>query len=195
MPRRPARGPPSRGLRPARTDMARGRSGHGRDPMIDRRLTFHVPGRPIPQGSVRAMIVKRGGRNIPTVMNTAGNPPLAAWRMKVTANARQALENQGWTPVEDGGAVGIKIVFLLDRPKHHFGTGRNATLVKDSSPEYPAGKPDIDKLVRAILDALTDAGVWADDSQVCYVLASKTWTNDINRREGATITLGRMAPL
>src|SRR5215831_5127366 len=56
------------------------------------RVTFHVPGRPVPQGSTKAMLVKRksDGKVRPVVMNTAGNPPLAEWRMKVTSRAVQA---------------------------------------------------------------------------------------------------------
>jgi Holliday junction resolvase RusA-like endonuclease len=31
---------------------------------------------------------------------------------------------------------------------------------------WPAVRPDSDKLLRAVLDGLTEAGVWRDDGQV-----------------------------
>jgi Holliday junction resolvase RusA-like endonuclease len=35
--------------------------------------------------------------------------------------------------------------------------------------------PDLDKCVRLIFDALTVAGVWADDKQGCALAAQKRW--------------------
>lgn len=59
------------------------------------------------------------------------------------------------------------MVFAMARPKGHYRTGRNAHLLRDGAPPYPAGTPDLSKLCRATEDALTDAGVvWADDAQV-----------------------------
>ena len=34
---------------------------------------------------------------------------------------------------------------------------------------------DVDKLARAVLDALTDAALWKDDSQVAQLVAEKRW--------------------
>jgi crossover junction endodeoxyribonuclease RusA len=50
-------------------------------------------------------------------------------------------------------------------------------------------RPDLDKLVRAVLDALSEAGVWRDDAQVVSVVARKAYgsapglTVEIVRRE------------
>ena len=38
---------------------------------------------------------------------------------------------------------------------------------------FKTSKPDIDNLLKAALDALTDAGMWSDDSQVVQVNAAK----------------------
>jgi hypothetical protein len=35
------------------------------------------------------------------------------------------------------------------------------------------GKPHLDSLLKAVMDALKNAGAWDDDSQVCEVMASK----------------------
>jgi crossover junction endodeoxyribonuclease RusA len=67
----------------------------------------------------------------------------------------------------------------MPRPKDHYGTGRNSGTVKPSAPINPASMPDLDKLVRCICDALTDAGVWKDDAQVCVLVAAKRYTNGL----------------
>lgn len=62
-------------------------------------------------------------------------------------------------------ALRVEMIFYSLRPKGHFGTGRNEGIVKDSAPAYPAKKPDVLKLARAIEDALTGV-VWRDDSLI-----------------------------
>ena len=59
----------------------------------------------------------------------------------------------------------VDITFHRARNKGHYGTGKNAHLVKDSAPAHPTVKPDVDKLSRSVLDALTGI-VWVDDAQV-----------------------------
>lgn len=58
------------------------------------------------------------------------------------------------------------LTFYLPRPMGHFGSGKNANKLKASAPSRPTGKPDRDNLDKAVCDAITAAGVWADDSQV-----------------------------
>jgi Holliday junction resolvase RusA-like endonuclease len=38
------------------------------------------------------------------------------------------------------------------------------------------GKPDADNVLKAVCDALTDCGVWADDKQVALAFVSKRWS-------------------
>jgi Holliday junction resolvase RusA-like endonuclease len=59
--------------------------------------------------------------------------------------------------------------------------------VKNNSPRYPTGKPDADKLLRAIGDALTGV-VWVDDSQVCDAYVSKQW-DDVGGGERVEVTV------
>jgi Holliday junction resolvase RusA-like endonuclease len=37
--------------------------------------------------------------------------------------------------------------------------------------------PDLDKLCRAVADAITDAGLWADDAQVVSLVAAKRYSS------------------
>jgi crossover junction endodeoxyribonuclease RusA len=59
------------------------------------------------------------------------------------------------------------MVFTMPRPRVHYGTGRNEGVLK---PRFlnavPDRIPDLSKLCRSTEDALTDAGVWADDARV-----------------------------
>lgn len=72
------------------------------------------------------------------------------------------------------GPLGLIIWFQMLRPKGHYGTGRNAGILKESAPKYPTTKPDLSKCVRAIEDALTGI-VWKDDSQVVYLQTGKMY--------------------
>jgi Holliday junction resolvase RusA-like endonuclease len=74
--------------------------------------------------------------------------------------------------MKDGGsfAAGVPLrcdlTFYLPRPKGHYGSGKNSGTLKVSAPTRPTGKPDRDNLDKAVCDAITAAGLWADDSQV-----------------------------
>ena len=120
-----------------------------------------VPGEPRAQGSKRGRVI--AGRAVLVESNPKG---LVAWRAAITY-AAASLETSGgkYTPlfVADQ-AVGLHLTFVLPRPKS---APKSGDLV-----ELANKKPDIDKLARAVLDALT--GVWMrDDSQVVCLLASK----------------------
>ena len=149
-------------------------------------LKFFVPGQAVPQGSLRPIVSKSTGRAF-----IKNNPAVVDWRMKVTAHARQAVglrDDALLFPML--GPIGVQLDFILKRPALHFGTGKNADVVKSSSPRYPAKAPDLDKLTRAIFDALTDARVWDDDGQVVWLRASEHWADD--DLEGVHVTLGVM---
>jgi Holliday junction resolvase RusA-like endonuclease len=146
-------------------------------------VSFTVYGKPEPQGSVKAFVptyksgqpVRRDGGQI-VVNLTSDNPALKKWRKGAQQEAGEAMQSYGESvrPAREGAPVRVEATFYLQRPKSHYGTGRNANVVKASAPAYPVGRPDVDKLLRALLDALTNTVV-ADDSQVVEVLARKVY--------------------
>ena len=155
---------------------------------LPERLVLFVPGQAVPQGSKTALISKSTGR--PIVVDK--DVRLPQWRMKVTAHAleaRNARPDAADFPIRD--AVGARIEFVIARPLTHFGTGRNAGRVKPGAPKHPAKMPDLDKLLRAIFDALTDAQVWADDGQVVWVQTSKHYAMP-GQQVGVSIQIGVM---
>src|SRR5215469_6633367 len=133
-----------------------------------------VAGVPAPQGSKRHV----GNGRMVEASKAAG-----PWREAVRAETQRIA---GGCPAEC--PVRVVIVFRLPRPQGHYGTGRNAGTVRPSAPAYPAGRPDLDKLARAVLDGLTMGGAWRDDSQVCHLQAQKIYSE----RPGCSITITEM---
>jgi Holliday junction resolvase RusA-like endonuclease len=83
--------------------------------------------------------------------------------------------------------------FYLRRPAEHFmpvNSRRSEVTLREDAPEYCEKTPDLDKLVRAIFDALTDADVWNDDSQVVKLVTTKYYATDI-QRPGVIITVAQ----
>lgn len=126
-------------------------------------VVFHVPGRPIPAGSKRAFgkaIVDVSGEN------------LVDWKYRVRKAAEGAMDEH--PPLERIFPVELHVRFYVRRPLSHFGTGRNAQVLKERMPNYPVGKPDTTKLLRAVEDALTGV-VWEDDAQVVVQRVAKCY--------------------
>ena len=138
--------------------------------MSSSRISFTVVGTPAPQGSKRHV---GGGRMIES------SPHVKPWRESIRAAALEAM-GEDWQQLT--GPVGLSLGFYLPRPKGHYGTGRNADSLRPSAPRHPVTKPDLDKLIRAVLDALTSAGLWRDDSQVVSILAGKEYADGVSPR-------------
>lgn len=140
----------------------------GLAPGLGGRIAIRVHGTPIPQGS---KVANRHGNGV----RDANAATLKPWRQHVTATARDACRYHDTLH----GPIRIWVRFTFQRPTSHYRTGTNAHLVKDSAPKF-AGRAcgDLDKLQRAIFDALTDAEVWADDTQVVDVRARKFYAGE-----------------
>lgn len=135
-----------------------------------------IPGRPRAKGSYVAIVPKGGGRAF--LKNADAH--LAEW----TNLIRIAWHNR---PSETGAldywiypsdqCFEVTVLCELDRPKSHFGTGKNAKILKKSAPAvlHCPRTPDGDKILRAILDALTGYA-WKDDKQVVMCKCRKCWS-------------------
>ena len=110
-------------------------------------MTFTIWGTPQPQGSSRAFV--RGGK----VNITSANKKLKPWRQEC---ADTLFVQSGCMPYNGDGreAYRVSLDFYLERPPS---VPRKRVM--------PTVKPDLDKLVRAILDAGTGI-LWKDDAQV-----------------------------
>jgi Holliday junction resolvase RusA-like endonuclease len=127
-------------------------------------IEFHVNGHPVPQGSMTAV---KAGAGYVTMRHTQGGA-LAVWR----ASIRLACGDT--EPTRE--AVSLAMNFRLKRPKAHLGLQGGKVYVK---PQYlydvPASTPDLDKLIRAVMDALTGS-LYLDDRQVAQIVARKVYS-------------------
>jgi Holliday junction resolvase RusA-like endonuclease len=120
-----------------------------------RHVEVVVMGAPVPQGSMTART-----RGTHAVIHHANDAELRPWREHVAHELR--TRHDGAPPLV--GPLGVTAVFTVARPP--------------SAPKrriHPSKRPDLDKLVRAVFDAATDAYVWRDDAQVVSVLAHKAY--------------------
>lgn len=131
------------------------------------RLAITVIGTPAPQGSK-----KHVGNG---VMIESNQRQLQTWREDVKLAALRALETTpGWERTYP--AVTAHITFTLPRPKAHYRTGLETShLLRDGAPQLHGVRPDLDKLLRSTGDALTTAGVYADDARIAQLFAVKTY--------------------
>jgi hypothetical protein len=143
-------------------------------------LVLTVFGRPITQGSKTRT---RWG------MRDDNGDRLRPWREAVKQAALDAVGAADPTlhPAEDlhsvegypsggypwrrlEGPVSVDVVFTFDRPKSAPKSRSCWPITRSSG--------DVDKLVRAVHDALVDAGVMRDDSQVVRLVAEKLHVGD-----------------
>ena len=119
-----------------------------------REIRFTVLGRALPQGSKNAF---KSGNRVVLVEASKGLKP---WRSVVALEAKlKRDEVQDQSLIE--GPVTVELLF-------QFVPGKTVKRKEMTT------KPDVDKLSRAILDALTGV-VWKDDSQVVELRARKQY--------------------
>ncbi len=146
-------------------------------------IRIRVLGIPAPQGSKSYMGVSDAGR--PRFRESSKR--VKPWRSDVRDAALDVIgkrsrgprsEIVNWTPLD--GPVDVTLAFRLPRPKGHMlpaNSRRPEPILHPAAPPKPIGKPDLDKLTRAVLDALTGI-VWRDDSQVVRLIVSKHYADD-----------------
>jgi Holliday junction resolvase RusA-like endonuclease len=132
-------------------------------------LIFFVPGIAKPAGSKRGIALKKGGVFSGRVAVIDDCVKSRDWKSDVTHTALHHYKGLPWT-----GPLHLTLRFFVTRPRHHYGTGKNATVVKVSAPAHPFVKPDTTKLVRGVEDALTGV-LWNDDAQVVSQLCTKRY--------------------
>ena len=135
-----------------------------------------VPGIPQPRGSKKAF-VRQGKNGKPRVNMVDDNVKSGDWMDIVRFQVSQELPKD-WRVMTQ--QVFLRTMFIFPRPKGHFGKGKNANSVKRSAPIHHVQKPDLDKLDRAIGDALTGV-VYRDDSQIVQRWSAKCWADEYLR--------------
>lgn len=146
------------------------------------RLWF--PGQPRPQGS---KTLARAGSKV--WMRDADNR-LKPWRSQLAAALAEMAEAVGWERAERDEAVAVNIMVVLQRPKAHFtAQGLVRELAAHLRPTRK-GTGDVDKYARSVLDAITEAGLWADDAQCAPLCITKVY----GPTAGVEIVLQKVLP-
>ncbi len=79
------------------------------------------------------------------------------------------------TPLE--GPLALRVAFWCQRPLTHFGTGKNAGILKERYRKaYMMSNFDIDNLTKFILDSMNGV-FFKDDRQIFFVEAGKYYAN------------------
>ncbi|MCG7844945.1 MAG: RusA family crossover junction endodeoxyribonuclease [Methanomassiliicoccales archaeon] len=140
-------------------------------------IEFFVAGEPVPQGSTKAFYIKKLER----VVTTHTNANTEGWRNRIATEAQHANELRPHNFFSDDRRSGYEVTldFVFNRPK--------------STPKkyrLNTKRPDLDKLVRAALDAITNVLI-PDDSQVVRIVAGKCY-GDSERTPGLHISVKRL---
>jgi Holliday junction resolvase RusA-like endonuclease len=123
-------------------------------------VSLSVTGDPASQGSHAIM----NGRIVQ--VNSSKHK---AWRKAIVQEAIATLPDD-WQPIDE--PCELIVNFYLPKPK---------TVDR----QLPSVSPDLDKLIRAVGDSLTDSGVVVDDSRIVRISARKLYAEGI--QPGATI--------
>lgn len=123
-------------------------------------VSFAVPGRPIPQGSLSSFRHRTTGQIV----------------TPQKARVREYRDRIAWAAEATGMActdepVRVRAVFGFQRPKSHRLTSGKLT---KRAPTSHASRPDLDKVARSLLDAITGVLVY-DDAQVVALDVRKQW--------------------
>lgn len=118
-------------------------------------MTFVVFGAPATKGSTVSFMGARG------VVTKADCRTLAAWTQAVGWAARAA----GIRPAPKEASVKVSAIFQFVRP------------ASKAKRVHPVVKPDVDKIGRALLDALTGVA-YIDDAQVVQLQMWKVYGGD-----------------
>jgi len=146
---------------------------------MPRAIRFHLEGQPIPQGSLT------GGKG--RGLHYSNRSELLAYRKRIRIAA-----TEGWGAEPSTLPISVIAIFAMRRPLRHY-SGLNWRLSpKYADVRYQTNIPDIDKLLRAVLDAMTGV-VYRDDAQVAKIegrkIFSDAWGTTIHVRELGHMTL------
>jgi Holliday junction resolvase RusA-like endonuclease len=160
--------------------------------------TLTIRGLPAPQGSKKFVGTTKSGRGLMVESSKKVKP----WRQDVKAEAllaRGLTNGRRESGLLDPGGLNLADRAPIDAPVRMVIT---FTLPKPTSAPkrkrtFPMRTPDLSKLVRSTEDALTDAGIWADDARVIECNSAKVYPNegqDALDTPGAVIRIYELLP-
>lgn len=126
-------------------------------------LDFFVSGRPKAQPRVKAF---RRGNHAGVYTPDSAESWKQAVRLEAIANAPESVVAY---------SVRVELDFFLPRPKAHY---KRDGSVKGWASIWHDTKPDLDNLIKAVTDAITDTQrIWSDDRLICQISATKSYAD------------------
>jgi len=130
-----------------------------------------IPGTPVAQGRPRA---RRHGDGV----QVYDPPKTAKWKRGACIVMRAAAPKP--LPLcEPDTPLGVEVVVIHARPK-------SMSLLRQPGPVWKTSKPDVDNILKALLDAGGMAGLWHDDAQIVRLDARKVWRGS-DQKPGITL--------
>ena len=129
-------------------------------------IKYEIVGIPRPQGSKKSL-----GNGI----MIESSKYVKDWRAFARLKADQAMQEHEF--ICKPNPVFVEVCFFFDRPQKHF----LKSGLRKESPVFHTIVPDVDKLLRALLDSMKGV-IFKDDSQVARVSAMKLY-GDLARTE------------
>ena len=127
-------------------------------------LSLFIPGIPASKGSYRPITGRSRTTGKPVTRLIPMDKKERPWRDHV----RDTILSH-WTPtIPHDSYVTVETTFYLPRPK----------TIPPTKRKHPTVKPDIDKLQRALYDAITETHIWHDDCQITDVTSHKRYADD-----------------
>jgi Holliday junction resolvase RusA-like endonuclease len=143
-------------------------------------LDIWIAGEPKPQPRVRAWARKLpNGTAIARVYDAK---TAEGWKGAVALAVKPLLPE---TPLE--GPLAVELGFVLPRPQ---------SLMRRKDPDgevWHTGAGDCDNFAKAVLDALTQVGLWRDDRQVVSLYVTKHYASKTGR-SGASLKVESLEP-
>lgn len=131
--------------------------------MTNNNITIPVQGQP--QAQARHKTFRRGSKLIQV-------DPSAEDKKAFAQVVLLQLDKEWSSPLKS--AIDVTLYFQMRRPQNHYRTNGE---VKEWAGLMPCTKkPDVDNLIKFVFDALNGI-LWADDSQIIRVTASKSYSN------------------
>ena len=89
---------------------------------------------------------------------------------------KQLLDKKPSKPYDK--PLSIVVQFVMPYPKKYYRSGKYSNILKINAPRIHSIKPDIDNMLKLLLDVLQDAEYIKDDSLITNIFASKRYGKD-----------------
>lgn len=144
------------------------------------KLELTIPCTPVAQPRARARIAKTRKGKAFVQMYTPVKADGFKDALILATRAHKDFPKEPWT-----GPVGFTCEIFFERPARLSRKCDPAGAIRHTS------KPDFDNVIKAVCDAMTTAGLWKDDAQVCRSVIDK-WYVAKGHRAGVWLTIERL---